>query len=247
MKIRFDHMYTMDQNFKFREKLQHAGFRLRDYEVEHPGQFFCRFIQFSEMDGRKQYLEFIHIGRGGLKWKIPGLSLTSDKSLEALAKKLEKKVPLEFEHKNYEWKKNDKDRLPGWNFAYFRKHSSQIFIWLTEYEAWKKRKKAKAKDSRHPNGAYKIVELNMSLAPRELALLTLLLGKPQKDVFQLPDGRLLRFKKAKRSRIDSVVIATKSLKKMVQNFEWDSLVTHQGKPGVLICNPNTKMWDVILV
>lgn len=247
MKLRFDHVFNVDKNFTFRKKLGDAGFNLVEREVEHPGKHFCRFIMFPEPDGKRQYLEFIHVGAGGEPLDMSGISLAAGSALEPFSKTLNSKVKTDFGHKNYEWKKNNTDRLPGWNFVMFPKHKSKVFTWLTEYEFSKKRKMPKKKDSTHPNGTHKIFEFNMQLSLGDVKLYTHLLGKPVKNEFRLDNGTTVKFKIAKNSRIDSVVILTKNLKHMVQNFKWDQLISYNGQAGVMIKHPNSKMWDVIVI
>lgn len=64
MKLRFDHTYSADQNFKYRKKLGQAGFFLDDRKIEHPGKNFCQFIMMPLVNNKRQYLEFIHVGKG---------------------------------------------------------------------------------------------------------------------------------------------------------------------------------------
>ncbi|MGZ3794439.1 MAG: hypothetical protein ACXVCP_18980 [Bdellovibrio sp.] len=248
MKLRFDHSYTTDQNFRFRKKLEKAGFRLKKQMVEHPGKAFCKFIMFPSPDkAGRQYLEFIHFGKGGKNYELPGLSLGALESLEPFSKKLEKKkLKVHFYHKNYEWKKNSKDRLPGWNFISFPKHKSKIYTWLTEYEFSKKRKLIK-RDSLHPNKVYKFVGIDAIFNADDLNLFKQLCGKPRQKEFMLSCGTSLSFRLGKTSKICSIILATKDLNTLVKKFKWDDLVTYKGMPGVRIKNFDKKMWDVIIV
>jgi hypothetical protein len=249
MKTRFDHSYTPDKNFKFRTKLGKAGFYLGDRMVEHPGKAFCKFIFFpATKKSGKQYIEFIHVGKGGAGHARAGMSLGSLNPLEAFAQKLNtKNLKALFQHKNYEWKKNSKDSLPGWNFVFFPKHKSKIFTWLTEYEYSEKRKSLKGKDATHPNQVYKILALELDLNTVDLNLYTHLCGKPKKNEFLLNCGTPLKFTKAKNTRFRRIILATKDLKKLVKKFDWDELTNYEGSPGVLIKNPNPKLWDIVIV
>ncbi len=246
MKLRFDHTYSADQNFKFLKKLGEAGFILDKRKVEHPGKSFCKFIILPLVKNKKQYLEFVHVGKGGEKVKA-GFSLSAVKKLASMAKKLNQKIPTHYHHKNYDWKKNSKARLPGWNFIMFPKHKSKIFTWITEYEPNKNRKNQKVEDSNHPNGVYRIVEFNMHLSPADIKLFKNLFGSPSGNQFCLPEGRIINFSRSKTSRMVSIVMATKNLKMLVQNYRWDRLVAYNGRPAVLIKNPNLKMWDVVIL
>lgn len=249
MKIRFDHSYSVDRGFAFRKKLGRAGFSLGDHMVEHPGKHFCRFIAMpiSKKSGR-QYLEFVHVGKGGKDYGIPGLSLGALEPLEPFAKKLKsKKVAAQFSHKNYEWKKNNKDRLPGWNFITFPKSKSKIFTWLTEYEYSKKRKDRLTKNANHPNKVFRIVAIDVAFDNQDVRLVSKLCGKPKNNQFVLDCGVPLTFSKEKESKIKAIVFATKDLKRFVQKFEWDELTTYNGQPAVRIYNPDKRMWDVLII
>lgn len=248
MKLRFDHSYGTDQNFRFRQKLHKAGFSINDYEVEHPGKAFCRFIYLPRTKKTGfQYLEFVHFGKGGTISGIPGLSLGALQPLEPFSKKLKAKgVETKFVHKNYDWKKNDKDRLPGWNFVSFPKHKSRVYTWLTEYEKIPGKKKRRKK-VKHPNQVYKIVEIETVLNKADQAFFQKLFGRPRNGRFLLSCGTPLAFEAGKTSRIRNIVLATKDLNTLVRKFCWDELTTYQGRPAALLKNPNRKMWDVIIV
>lgn len=217
--------------------------------VEHPGKMFCKFIMFPVSNrAGSQYLEFVHHGKGGIDYGLPGLSLGASEHLEKFSKKLEaKKLDIEFEHKNYEWKKNDKDRLPGWNFVTFPKSKSRIFTWLTEYEASKKRKTERKRDSKHPNQVYKVIGLEVTFDSSDVELFRKMCGKPLKNEFVLSCGTSLVYESGKKSRICSIVLATKNLSRLVKKFEWDELTTYKGQPAVLIKNPDRKMWDLVII
>lgn len=249
MKLSFDHCYTNDSNHQFLKKLQKAGFKLDERMVEHPGKAFCRFIALPETPNRgRQYLEFVHVGKGGdLSNPTPGISLRGTQPLEPFCKKLiSKKIKARFAHKNYDWKKNSKDRLPGWNLILFKLRSG-IFTWITEYEKSKKRKLKSTKNLKHPNGVYAIQEIDVNLSSKDLQFYTKLLGKPKIDKFHLKCGTTLKFTKSiGRSQIKSILLLTNDLKKLVQKFQWDELTIYDGRPGVVIKSLD-KMWDVIII
>lgn len=249
MKLRFDHSYTADQNFRFMKKLGKSGFLLRDYKVEHPGKRLCKFIMFPRIGtARMQYLEFIHCGKGGKKVLKPGLSFTCQQPVEPFANKLRSsKLTAAFEHRNYDWKSNSSDRLPGWNFVRFPKVKSKIYTWLTEYEFIKYTGKFNKPPVDHPNQVYKFVAIEAVFNKEDVYLYTKLCGKPRHGEFRLSCGTPLRFQKGEKSRINSYVLATKDLKRFVKKFPWDELTTYQGKPALRIANPDRKMWDVLII
>lgn len=250
MKLHFDHTYSADPGFRFRNKLGKAGFVLGDAMTEHPGKAFCRFIILQAgPTAPRHYLEFVHIGRGGNQTRQQGgLSFGAATGLEQLSARLIKnRIGAEFAHKNYEWKINSTDRLPGWNFVTFPKHKSNVFTWLTEYESSKKRKKKKLKDSRHPNQVQRLIAMEVDLNPKDLRLYRAICGRSKGNVFHLSCGTILRVTKAKRSSLRSAVVTTKDLGRLVKRFVWDELTTYQGQPAVRIKNPNPKMWDVVIV
>lgn len=249
MKVQFDHSYTADKNFQFRKKLGKAGFFIGSHTVEHPGNVLCKFIVIAgQGQDRPQYLEFIHFAKGGLETKTPGLSLGALQALEPFAQKLNrKKLKTRFTHRNYDWKTDSKNRLPGWNFIHFPEHKSHVNTWLTEYEPTKKRKKAHKTFLENPNQVYKVVSLELSLTTKDIRFFEKLCGKPKGHEFILSCGTLLRYTKSNKTRLQAIVLATRNIKKLVKKFEWDELVTHQGRPGVVIKNPNKNMWDVVIV
>ena len=247
MKIRFDHIYTVDYKFTFFKKLKKVGFILEDKMVEHPGKHFCRFIRINKFNKTgKQYLEFVHIGKNGASWNKPGLSLAADKSLKQLHLKLKnKKVKSEFTHKNYDWKINSVDRLPGWNLLTFPKHQSQIYFWLTEYEPSKNRKKYIV--PKHKNGVNSVWGIIADLSSADIKLFTRLIGKSKNNIFQLSCGFKINFKLAKVSRINTLVLNTKALSKANRTFKFDDLTIFDGRPALHIKNPTKGMWDLLVV
>ncbi|MNS78746.1 hypothetical protein D3C72_1123770 [compost metagenome] len=197
----------------------------------------------------RQYLEFVHVGKGGNdKGGTPGVSLATLSALEPFYNKLtSKKVRAVFGHKNYLWKENSVDRLPGWNFVTFPKHKSKIYTWLTEYEKYKGRTGFNRKFTRHPNQVHKIVGFEMQLSPADIKLYTQLCGKPKNGCFTLPGDNFFKFTKSKISKVNRVILATHDLKKMARKFEWDELTTYEGQAAIQITNPNKGMWDVVVI
>lgn len=246
MSLRFDHIYTMDINHKFMKKLEQAGFTLAKHTVEHPGKHFCRFIMIKKIgaDG-KQYLEFVHIGKGGVDWGKAGLSLASDSSLKKVDSKLKNKgLTTKFLHKNYDWKKDSVSQLPGWNFVTFPNHKSEIYTWITEYERSPQRKPTKI--PKHKNRVEYFVGLNAELSASDIKFFTTLFGRPKNGVFAMNYGFEMRFIKSKKSRIKDVVFEVSDLKKYIQTFKWDELTVYGEKPAVRIKNDNKNMWSVLL-
>lgn len=248
MKIRFDHSYSTDQNFKFRMKLGKAGFYLPDYEVEHPGKRFCRFIPFLQKSiAGYQYLEFIHTGKGGNFKNLPGMSVGALSSLKKFNTLLTKQgLKTEFVHKNYNWKENSKDTLPGWNFVTF-KRKMNVYTWMTEYEPLKNGKSRKRIQVRHPNGAHKIMAFDFTLSTEDIKFYSLIFGRPKNETFTMECGNRIHYNIGKKSRINHIILATKDLNKFVKKFPWDKLTSWQNQPGAVIENPNKKMWDIVLI
>ena len=150
-KIFIDHCFNVDQNHRFFKKLERLGFTLDKHMMEHPGKAYCKFIVFKGENPRQRfYLEFVSIGKGGIPFHTPGLSLGYESHLAKFHKKINKLLPGKFWHKNFSWKENSQDHLPGWNFIEFKTPIiKNINIWFTEYEFEKKRKKLKIPNHRN--------------------------------------------------------------------------------------------------
>ncbi len=250
MKMYYDHCYSVDMHHKFHAKLENVGFQLNPVMTEHPGKYFCKFISLpdTKRTGR-QYLEFIHLGNGNIQDEPnPGLSLRTATPLKKMAKKLGKqKIKTTYAHKNYDWKKNEVDILPGWNFVTFPKHQSGIYTWLTEYEKGRRRRNKSTKTLKHPNKVYRLVCLDAELEQKDILLFTKFFGAPKNGHYKMACQNVIRFTKARKSKLKSVVLATSDLSRLVRKFQWDELVSFDGKPGVLIINPNPGMWNLVIV
>jgi len=247
MKTRFDHSNTFDRNFAFMRKLEKAGFILGSNEVEHPGKHFCRFIYFPQDKKHRTYLEFIHVGKNGEKIDTTGLSFASVDALKKIYKNLvSKKIECKLSHKNYDWKNNNIDRLPGWNFIEFPKKMKSLEFWGTEYEK-NPFKKRPTVFKIHLNGVSKILSLEMALSPKDLPLFESIFKKEKDGALSFFNGVSIHYKLAKKTHIQSIVLGTKNLKKMVKEFEWDELISYRGVPAVKILNPNENMWDILVV
>ena len=250
-KIQIDHCYNEDKNFKFMKKLGQCGFDLDPSMVEHPGKAFCKFIIFQSKNKRERaYLEFVHVGKGGKEELTPGLSFSFTENLEKFSKKINKKIPHVFDHKNYQWKENSTDRLPGWNFLSFKKPPiKNLYTWFTEYEVspgMRKFKKAKT----HPNSAYSIHGIKLILTAKSKKNLEIILGKKLNSKTKLSDGTHIYIVDGKKDKFDSIILNCKFLKKAhkfipktkIEKFhEFDSLR--------ILNNSRDKkvMWDVVLI
>lgn len=239
-----DHTFTNDDNHRFLKKLEKSGFKLSTEEVEHPGKAFCRFIKLNGNTPRGlQYLEFIHIGKGGEKCSKPGISFGYRKGLKDYYNKLKKKFAVNYEHKNYAWKEDSTSVLPGWNFVTFKKLKFRgFFPWITEYE--KRKLKAKNKVI-HPNGVHNIASFHFEVNDAGLDFFEKLLGKKIIDCAQLSCGTEFYFTKGRGNKLKLVHLECKSIKKFKEKFLYDQEVSFIGKEAVLIKNPN-KMWDVVI-
>lgn len=214
--IYLDHSYNCDQNFKFFKKLEKLGFTLDKQFVEHPGKAFCKFIMLKGYNKRKKYyLEFVSFGKGApLIEKEAGLSFGYQENLEKYFKKIKTKLPSTFTHKNYAWKANSVDRLPGWNMLNFKKRPIQnTFTWFTEYEPHAKKQKM-AKIPKHKNGVESIHGILLSLTPKSKKNLETILGKKIKDKVELNDGTFIYVESGKTDRYKSIIVNAQSLKKV---------------------------------
>lgn len=149
--ISFDHCFVRRFSRKKYQALDRFGFNTNvDYCVEHEGRQFCRFIKI-----KNSYLEFIDIPNYRFFLTVlrknnelpcgTGISFRLDSSLRYRYKMLKEgfvKYGIKFIHKNYEWKKDSKSKLPGWNFLTFEREIIEgMNIWFTEYEDTPARKR----------------------------------------------------------------------------------------------------------
>lgn len=238
-----DHTFTKDEKHQFLKKLEKSGFRLAENEVVHPGKVFCRFIYFIGNTPRTyQYLEFVHIGKGGEECSKPGISFGYRKGLKSYYDKLKRKFNVRYSHKNYEWKKDSKRILPGWNFVTFKNLKIKgFFPWITEYE------KSKAKQAKkkilHPNGVKKIVGLHFDINAAGKRFFEDFFGKKIKDSITLSCGTTFYFNKAKSNKLNTVHLECKNLNTFKKKFPYDEAIQFLGKEAVVIKNPSG-MWDI---
>ena len=244
--INFDHSYTADMGHKFLKSLGKAGFVLAENEVEHPGKHFCRFIMFKHGAGRN-CLEFIHVGKGGEKVTKPGVSLRYEGPLKEYFESIRKQRGLkaQYIHKNYDWKKDNKSALPGWNFVDFRRPAfKNIFPWFTEYEPRPGKKRALPKP--HPNTAQFIAGMELFVRGADRPKLEKIFGRnfSQKDV-RLGDFSLY-INSGNSTRISALVVKCASLERFVKVAKIGKKVAWRGKNAIRIKNP-AGMWDILAV
>jgi hypothetical protein len=246
MKLKYDHAFTADPGHRFHKKMIRFGFIPLPGQVEHPGKHFCRFVAFRESTSELPvYLEFIDGRDPKNPVRNAGLSLRALGSLEKAYKAFpKKKIQATFVHKNYEWKKDSKSRLPGWNFVTFKNTGFRsLFPWVTEYEPRKGRKPMKVQ--RHPNGVRRIhaVEIEVN-RPGEI-FFKKIFGKDLERPLTLPGGQRLHFAKGRSTRLKSIVLETISLKR-TGRFIHGPVIHWQNKPALKVENP-AKMWDLFIV
>lgn len=244
----FDHCFTADPGHRFLRKLERLGFTLRSSTVEHPGKHFCRFIGFNSPASPRNftYLEFIHVGRGGVPVRNPGLSLSTARDLEQFHRSLKRsRLRASFRHKNYDWKKDDRSRQPGWNFVSFQGLGfTTLFPWLTEYEPHPERPR-RMSPIRHANGVSRIVaaEISVNAAGRKFfgALLGSRLDRPVKV-----GPQTLYFTSGTRTRLTRVVLGARSLAGLRRRGLDLEEGTWRGRKALLIPNP-AGMWDLAVI
>jgi hypothetical protein len=200
-KIFFDHTYTIDNDFYLFKKMESFGFSLSERISDHPDSK-TRFIHFNN----GKYLEFVKLTVPVKSWwYLSGLSFGVNESLKKFAATPRfKRFKPDYYHRNYNWRENNTDYLPGWNFLGFRKMSFRTFHpWLTEYE--KGRSKVPTKVS-HPNGVNEFHGHLFSINDQGREFFQVLFNKRIKDKIQLADGTWFYFKAARTSRHEAVLL-----------------------------------------
>jgi hypothetical protein len=250
--IYLDHSYNIDQNFIFYKKLEKLGFILDKEMVEHPGKAYCKFISLNGKNKRQRYyLEFVSFGKGApLIEKEPGLSFGYNENLESFYKKINKKIPAKFSHKNYNWKENSVDRLPGWNMLNFNKPPiKNIFTWFTEYEPNRNRKVKKV--PKHKNTSTSLHGIVLELTNSSKKKLEMILGKKIDEKFDMGDETFIYIKKSKKDRFASVIVTCESLKIAKNKIGRSGLgITFEGKEAISIYPKNYENgfgWNLILI
>lgn len=237
----FDHCYTIDQKHIFLKKLAKLGFAIDDVTVNHPNSS-CRFILFPN----DRYLEFVYTSNPKRSLK-PGIAFGSSSSLEAKKEKLQKLgLQCEFEHRNYNWKENNKDRLPGWNYVLFKSLGIRTFYpWFNSYDPPRRPKTLKD----HPNKVIDIIGHEFAVNEKGIEFFSKILGVSIKDKTVLRNGETFYFKKGKTNLYTKVILSSSNLKKTKSFMKSAEDVEYEGKQGLLIRNPlqNNRMWEIVIV
>jgi hypothetical protein len=221
------------------------GFVLNPETVEHPGKAFCRFLMFScpEISGRKaQYLEFVHCDEKA--YRSPGLLLGYSGSLKRFAQRLEPMLDVNFFHKNYDWKKNSKDYLPGWNFLTFKNLGFRTLnAYFIQYERGPKRHKRPA--PKHPNGVVSIHAIEFVTNKRGLSFFQKIFGPRWKEKIRVHNSFLF-FKRGKRTDLTRVILKSKDIDRFIASYDIDKEIEWNGRRAALIANPSGK-WDIVII
>lgn len=250
IKTEIDHFYTSDQNHRFHKKLQKLGFTLDSREVEHPGDLFCRFIQLIDISKNKfHYLEFVHCSKKRKKDQMPGLSLRTNGKLHTHYLKLRKTIPqADFVHKNYDWKINQIDKLPGWNFLVFKKPIlKDIYLWFTEYEPSPHRPKYKTMKKKHKNTVQSLYGIELELTLKSKKYLEKVIGVKLLDKNLLPDGTYLFIRDGRKDRFLNVILSCQSMKKAKNLMKKERIKEFENQPAIVIENKSTKGWNILII
>ncbi len=243
--IFFDHAYSGDQNHSFYKQLHKMGFTISEFMVKHPNSDCC-FLYF----GKGSYLEFVHNPDKNKILKKPGLSFAVRNNLEALLEKY-KRIGLKcvFSHRNYNWRENNKDHLPGWNFLEFKKLGFRTFFpWFTEYEP-NPNSKRKFIPVKHPNSVTGIWGHEFVINERGRDFFQGILGTKIKKKVTLDCGTVFYFKEGKNNHHSKVILKTKNIKKTSSFMKGADTISFDGRDGILIRNPSKEqwMWDILII
>ncbi len=245
--IYFDHTFNVDKGHQFFKQLGKMGFALEKQIVEHPGKAFCRFIKLNSASSRRvSYLEFVDVRDPKSTRRYPGLSFGYNKNLERLFHKVKSKLKCSFGHKNYEWKKDSKSRLPGWNFLTFKNTGIKgYFPWVTEYEPHPKRKPVR-KPGKHKNTVYRLLKIELDLNKNGIRFYERLFSKKIAGQMLLSCRTELSFRNSKTNSFKRVVLACKDLHKFRRVAKSVKDITYEGQSAALIENPSTG-WDIVVL
>lgn len=244
-KIYFDHTYTGDQNHKFWKKLGKLGFILHTKKAEHPDAV-CQFIMFE----KPGYLEFAHcLDRSSIDTR-PGFSFGIENDLKTFFNKLRRKnINCSFSHRNYNWKENSEDDLPGWNFLNFKNTGIRTFYpWITEYQS-SPAGKVKVKNSfSHPNGVTHVIGHEFVINNAGEKFFGQILGTKIKDQITLSCGRVLYFKRGRTCYHSKVILKSKNMENTKLYIPNMKGIIFDDKEVLLISNPSPykRMWDIII-
>jgi hypothetical protein len=194
------------------------------------------------------YLEFVNVGNGGKKVNKPGVSLRYEGKLKDYfeSTKRQRGLKAQYIHKNYDWKKDAKSALPGWNFVAFRRPVfKSIYPWFTEYEPRPGKKRTQPK--LHPNTAQYISGMELVVRGTDRPKLEKIFGRNfgQKDV-SLGDFSLY-VNSGNSTRISALVVKCASLDRFIKVAKTGKKVFWREKNAVLIKNPAPGMWDIVVV
>ncbi len=243
-KIFFDHTYTIDDNFLLFKRMNELGFNISDKISAHPS-LKSRFIYFKN----GKYIEFVNYSEPIKKWwYLSGLSFGVDSSLKKFSQLSRfKHLGPAYSHRNYNWKDNNNDYLPGWNFLSFKKLGIRTFYpWFTEYE--KGRRKI-PKRVNHHNGINEFHGNLFRVNPKGLEFFELLFKRKIKDKVELTDGTWLYFKPGKTNRHEAIILRANSMSRAQGILKESKLVRTHDVDLYLVDYPNRykNCWKVGII
>ncbi len=155
-------------------------------------------------------------------------------------------MSAKYKHRNYDWAKDGKSRLPGWNFLTFAKpRFKNVFVRFTEYEPVPGRRPLKR--PRHPNTAREIWGLELAVRPRDLSALEKVFGGELSGDRARLGGLTLLLKPGRATRIAALVVKCGSLKRFSRAAKIASEIRWRGRRAELIRNPDRRMWDIVAI
>jgi hypothetical protein len=235
-KIYFDHCYSIDEGHNFLNILEGMGFVADHRVTEHPNVM-CKFIFFKN----NRYIEFVHKLSGSETFTPSGFSFGYSDSINTFKEELETNTTLKTSlvHKNYDWKNNDNDLLPGWDYLNFENTNFPLLhLWFTQYGP---RPNSTFDVPVHPNGATEILGHNFIVNKEGRDFFSTLLNQKIQDEIILNDGTVLHFKDGAKNHHSAVLIhSNEDLSKYVDG---NNLITNG---SLCIKNPVKGMWDIVL-
>ncbi len=209
--VHLDHTYNTVHDEKFKTQLSAGGFILNPKSREHPGSLLChfvfigppaithqpRYLEFCQIRDRQAYVdeqktdENFDMKNIDQRLIIKGLSFGYTADFRDYVKILNEQSPQvksDYSHKNFNWKENSTDHLPGWGFIEFPRAPLQqdLYIWFTHRD----QTTDPYSEEQHPNGARKIVGavIDLSSEPEIRFLESVTLKKFVGARLQLEDG-----------------------------------------------------------
>ena len=261
--------------------LKDRGFNLLPIEKSHPGSHLCRFLLFknptqisSSVQTQRQYLEFCEVlDVDSAKSYFESINANQDEHFSSVfylscnaglstffhsRKNQFSNFGINFLHKNYDWKVNSEDYLPGWNFIYFKKNLvNGIQCSLAEYEHSLESNAPDASYTIHPNSVFKIMGVIWTIESEEqLQPLCQLISKQvSTGEIELDDGTKIWITTKLSTKIDhvftkktsfsAVVLACKSFDTCLSYFGNGDIITFLNKRAILIKHPE-EMWDIVI-